>query len=194
MSTPDIAPLVVADVHAWRAWLDEHEGVSDGVWLMLAKKGTTSPTSLSYAQALDEALCSGWIDGQIKSIDESIFMRRFTPRRKYSLWSTRNIEHIQRLSDEGRIRPSGVAEIERAKSDGRWDAAYAGSASMEVPGDLTIALAQDDAARRTFESLNSQNRYSILHRVTTARTPETRARRLARALEQLARGETPYPQ
>lgn len=194
MSTPDIAPLVVADVHAWRAWLDEHEGVSDGVWLMLAKKGTTSPTSLSYAQALDEALCSGWIDGQIKSIDESIFMRRFTPRRKYSLWSTRNIEHIQRLSDEGRIRPSGIAEIERAKSDGRWDAAYAGSASMEVPGDLTIALAQDDAARRTFESLNSQNRYSILHRVTTARTPETRARRLARALEQLARGETPYPQ
>lgn len=194
MSTPDIAPLVVADVHAWRAWLDEQEGVSDGVWLMLAKKGTTSPTSLSYAQALDEALCSGWIDGQIKSIDESIFMRRFTPRRKYSLWSTRNIEHIQRLSDEGRIRPSGVAEIERAKSDGRWDAAYAGSASMEVPGDLTIALAQDDAARRTFESLNSQNRYSILHRVTTARTPETRARRLARALEQLARGETPYPQ
>lgn len=194
MSTPDIAPLVVADVHAWRAWLDEHEGVSDGVWLMLAKKGTTSPTSLSYAQALDEALCSGWIDGQIKSIDESIFMRRFTPRRKYSLWSARNIEHIQRLSDEGRIRPSGVAEIERAKSDGRWDAAYAGSASMEVPGDLTIALAQDDAARRTFESLNSQNRYSILHRVTTARTPETRARRLARALEQLARGETPYPQ
>ncbi|MBC9927828.1 MULTISPECIES: YdeI family protein [unclassified Leucobacter] len=194
MSTPDIAPLVVADVHAWRAWLDEQEGVSDGVWLMLAKKGTTSPTSLSYAQALDEALCSGWIDGQIKSIDESIFMRRFTPRRKYSLWSTRNIEHIQRLSDEGRIRPSGIAEIERAKSDGRWDAAYAGSATMEVPGDLTIALAQDDAARRTFESLNSQNRYSILHRVTTARTPETRARRLARALEQLARGETPYPQ
>ncbi|MBC9936213.1 YdeI/OmpD-associated family protein [Leucobacter sp. cx-87] len=190
----DIAPLVVADVHAWRAWLDEQEGVSDGVWLMLAKKGTTSPTSLSYAQALDEALCSGWIDGQIKSIDESIFMRRFTPRRKYSLWSARNIEHIQRLSDEGRIRPSGIAEIERAQGDGRWDAAYAGSATMEVPGDLTLALAQDDAARRTFESLNSQNRYSILHRVTTARTPETRARRLARALEQLARGETPYPQ
>ncbi|WP_251364182.1 MULTISPECIES: YdeI family protein [unclassified Leucobacter] len=194
MSMTDIAPLVVADVHAWRAWLDEQEGVSDGVWLMLAKKGTTSPTSLSYAQALDEALCSGWIDGQIKSIDESIFMRRFTPRRKYSLWSARNIEHIQRLSDEGRIRPSGIAEIERAQGDGRWDAAYAGSATMEVPGDLTLALAQDDAARRTFESLNSQNRYSILHRVTTARTPETRARRLARALEQLARGETPYPQ
>lgn len=194
MSTPEVSPLVIADVVAWRAWLDANESTSDGVWLTLAKKGTTTPTSLSYAQALDEALCSGWIDGQIKSIDESIFMRRFTPRRKYSLWSTRNIEHIERLSQEGRIRPSGIAEINRAKKDGRWDAAYAGSASMQVPEDLTLALAQDDVARRTFESLNAQNRYAILHRVTTARTPETRAKRLARALEQLAHGETPYPQ
>ena len=194
MSTPEVSPLVVADVLAWRVWLDANESTSDGVWLTLAKKGTTTPTSLSYAQALDEALCSGWIDGQIKSIDESVFMRRFTPRRKYSLWSTRNIEHIERLSQAGRIRPSGIAEIERAKEDGRWDAAYAGSASMEVPEDLTRALAQDDVARRTFESLNAQNRYSILHRVTTARTPETRANRLARAMEQLALGETPYPQ
>ena len=194
MSTPEVSPLVVADVLAWRVWLDANESTSDGVWLTLAKKGTTTPTSLSYAQALDEALCSGWIDGQIKSIDESVFMRRFTPRRKYSLWSTRNIEHIERLSQAGRIRPSGIAEIERAKEDGRWDAAYAGSASMEVPEDLTRALAQDAVARRTFESLNAQNRYSILHRVTTARTPETRANRLARAMEQLALGETPYPQ
>lgn len=186
--------LVVADVVAWRAWLDANEVDHNGVWLTLAKKGVTSPTSLSYTQALDEALCSGWIDGQTKSLDEAIYLRRFTPRRKYSLWSKRNIEHVDRLIGAGRMRPSGHAEIERAQSDGRWDAAYAGPASIEAPADLIDALAANPAAQATFASLNAQNRYSILHRVTTARTSQTREARLTRAIEMLGRGETPHAQ
>jgi len=186
--------LVLADARAWRAWLDEHEHASDGVWLMLAKKGTTHPTSLSYDEALDEALCSGWIDGQSKSLNASVYLRRFTPRRRRSLWSARNVAHIARLIEEGRMRERGLAEVERARADGRWDAAYAGSATIEVPDDLAAALEQDEAARRTFESLNAQNRYAILHRVTTARNPQTRAGRLHRLIEMLARGETPHPQ
>ncbi len=188
------AVLVVADVAAWRTWLDEHEGASDGVWLTLAKKGTTSPTSLTYAQALDEALCSGWIDGQSKSVDAATYLRRFTPRRARSMWSKRNVEHVARLVDEGRMRPRGAAEVARAKDDGRWDAAYAGSATIETPDDLRAALAADDAARATFGTLNAQNRYAVLHRITTARTPETRQRRLDRLVAMLARGETPHPQ
>jgi uncharacterized protein YdeI (YjbR/CyaY-like superfamily) len=189
---PDV--LTVADVAAWRAWLDAHEHDSDGVWLTLAKQGTTSPTSLSYAQALDEALCSGWIDGQSKSIDATTYLRRFTPRRTRSMWSQRNVEHVARLIDAGRMRPRGHAEIDRAKADGRWDAAYAGSATIEVPDDLTLALAADDAARTTFGTLNAQNRYAVLHRIATARTPETRQRRLERLVAMLSRGETPHPQ
>lgn len=189
---PDV--LVVADVAAWRSWLDAHEAESDGVWLTLAKKGVTSPTSLTYAQALDEALCSGWIDGQSKSVDAATYLRRFTPRRARSMWSARNVEHIARLVAEGRMRTRGAAEVERAKSDGRWDAAYAGSATIGMPDDLTAALAADDAARAMFGTLNAQNRYSVLHRIATARTPETRQRRLERLVAMLSRGETPHPQ
>lgn len=187
-------PLVLADALAWRVWLDEHEHASDGVWLMLAKKGTTSPTSLSYDQALDEALCSGWIDGQSQSLDESTYLRRFTPRRQRSLWSARNVVNVARLIEEGRMRERGLAEVERARADGRWDAAYAGSATIGVPDDLAAALERNQAARSAFEALNAQNRYAILHRVTTARTPQTREGRLARLVEMLARGETPHPQ
>lgn len=186
--------LVVADVAAWRAWLDEHEDESDGVWLTLAKKGTTTPTTLTYVQALDEALCSGWIDGQTKSVDDATYLRRFTPRRARSMWSKRNVEHIARLIGESRMRSRGHDEIERAKADGRWEAAYAGSATMEVPDDLVAALDEDESARSTFETLNAQNRYSVLHRITTARTPETRQSRLDRLVAMLAAGETPHPQ
>lgn len=189
---PDV--LVVRDAPAWRAWLDEHEQSGDGVWLMLAKKGVTTPTSLTYAQALDEALCSGWIDGQVKSVDAATFRQRFTPRRQRSLWSARNIAHARRLIEEGRMRPRGLAEIERARADGRWDAAYAGQSTIQIPDDLAAALASQDAARRTFETLSSQNRYAVLFRITTARTPQTRRSRLERLVEMLARGETPHPQ
>lgn len=186
--------LTVSDVAAWRSWLDEHEDDSDGVWLTLAKKGVTSPTSLTYAEALDEALCSGWIDGQSKSVDDATYLRRFTPRRARSMWSKRNVEHVARLVDDGRMRPRGHAEIDRAKADGRWDSAYAGSATIDMPDDLGAALDADDAARATFGTLTAQNRYSVLHRIATARTPETRQRRLERLVAMLSRGETPHPQ
>lgn len=189
-----IEPVVVRDAAAWRAWLDEHEDTSDGIWLLLAKKGTTSPTSLSYAQALDEALCSGWIDGQSKSIDAATYRQRFTPRRQRSLWSARNVDKVGRLIEEGRMRPRGHAEIERAQADGRWDAAYAGPATIEVPDDLAAALDGTDGARTAFDGLNAQNRYAVLHRVATALTPKTRQNRIDRLVSMLARGQTPYPQ
>jgi len=187
------APLILDDVRAWRAWLDEHEDDSDGEWLMLAKKGVTSPTSLTYLQALEEALCSGWIDGQAKSIDAATYRQRFTPRRRRSLWSARNVTRVERLIEDGRMRPRGHAEIERAKRDGRWTAAYAGSATITVPDDLTAALDASAAARRTFDGLDAQNRYAVLFRISTAQTPHARQQRLERLLDMLARGETPHP-
>jgi uncharacterized protein YdeI (YjbR/CyaY-like superfamily) len=186
--------LLVPDVAAWRAWLAEHVAEQTGVWLVLAKKGTTTPTSLTYPQALEEALCQGWIDGQAKSIDEATYRQRFTPRRKRSLWSQRNIGLVAALTAAGRMQPAGVAEVERAQADGRWAAAYAGPASIEVPDDLARALAAQPSARELFETLNSQNRYAVLVRVTTAVRPETRTRRIEKLVAMLARGETPYPQ
>jgi uncharacterized protein YdeI (YjbR/CyaY-like superfamily) len=177
--------LTVADAAAWRTWLDQHEDASDGVWLVLAKKGTTVPTALTYAEALDEALCSGWIDGQKRSRDDATFLQRFTPRRARSLWSQRNIEHVARLVADGRMRPRGHAEVERARADGRWDRAYAGSAAAEVPDDLLRALAAAPAARARFEALTRQERYSVLHPLMTAASPETRRRRLERAVDRL---------
>ncbi|ALJ19780.1 hypothetical protein AOA12_07615 [Microbacterium sp. No. 7] len=189
MTEPEI--LVVADAAAWRAWLDEHEHEPDGVWLLLAKKGVTEPTSLSYAQALDEALCSGWIDGQSKSIDERTYRQRFTPRRARSMWSARNVGHIARLAEEGRLRPRGLAEVERARGDGRWDRAYAGSATIETPADLRAALDAHPPAAEVFAGLNAQGRYAVLHRVVTAATDKTRAARIARLVAALQRGEAP---
>jgi uncharacterized protein YdeI (YjbR/CyaY-like superfamily) len=186
--------LTLPDRAAWRAWLDAHEETSDGVWLVLAKKGTTDPTSLTYAQALDEALCSGWIDGQTASIDERVFRRRFTPRRKASLWSERNIGLVATLTAEGRMRPAGIREVERAQADGRWDRAYAGQASAAEPEDLTAALAASPAAAATFATLTKVNRYAVIHRVTTAPNVTVRANRLARLVAMLERGETPHPQ
>lgn len=186
--------LLLADRAAWRAWLDEYEDSSDGAWLVLAKKGTTEPTSLTYDEALEEALCSGWIDGQRRSRDAATSLQRMTPRRSRSIWSKRNVGHIERLTGEGRMRPRGLAEVERARADGRWEAAYAGPAEMAMPDDLAAALAAEPRAAEMFAILTSQNRYAILHRVTTARMPETRARRIVQFVEALQRGETPYPQ
>ena len=185
---------VVADTAAWRAWLDANEGTSDGVWLVLAKKGTLSPTSLTYAQALDEALCSGWIDGQKRGHDAATFLQRFTPRRLRSIWSLRNVEHVARLIDEGRMRPRGHSEIDRARQDGRWDRAYPGSATAEVPEDLVTALRAAPTAKAAFEGLTSQDRYAVLHPLMTAPNPATRARRLEKLLAELDRGEAPHPQ
>lgn len=186
--------LTVPDRAAWRAWLDVHEESSDGVWLVLAKKGTTDPTSLTYAEALDEALCSGWIDGQTASIDERVFRRRFTPRRKASLWSERNIGLVATLTAEGRMRPAGIREVERAQADGRWERAYAGQASAAEPEDLLAALAASPVAAATFATLSKVNRYAVIHRVSTAPNPTVRANRLAKLVAMLERGEAPHPQ
>jgi uncharacterized protein YdeI (YjbR/CyaY-like superfamily) len=186
--------LIVADAAAWRAWLDANENASDGVWLVLAKKGTTEPTSLSYAQAVDEALCSGWIDGQKRSRDETTFVERFTPRRSASLWSQRNIGLVEALIAEGRMRARGHAEIERAKSDGRWERAYASSRTAAIPEDLAAALEVSTAAAATFATLNAANRYSVIHRIITAPSATSRGNRLAKLIGMLEAGETPHPQ
>jgi uncharacterized protein YdeI (YjbR/CyaY-like superfamily) len=186
--------LIVADADAWRAWLAKHDSEPLGVMLVLAKKGTVEPTSLTYDQALDEALCHGWIDGQVRRRDEATYRQRFTPRRKRSPWSKRNVGHFARLLDEGRMQPAGHAAAEAAKADGRWDAAYAGPASIEVPDDLAAALAAEPRAQAMFEILTSQNRYAILYRVQDAKRSDTRKRRIEQSVEMLARGETHYPQ
>jgi len=164
------------------------------VWLVLAKKGTVEPTSLTYEEALEEALCHGWIDGQTKQRDETTYRQRFTQRRSRSGWSKRNVGKAERLVAEGRMRPAGLAEMERAKADGRWEAAYAGPAGIEVPPDLASALAADPDAQAMFDVLTKQNRYAILYRLTTAKRAETRARLLERFVSMLSRGETLYPQ
>jgi len=192
--TDELAELIVGDAAAWREWLGENHGDPAGVWLVLAKKGTQKPTSLTYDRALEEALCHGWIDGQTRRRDDATYRQRFTPRRKRSAWSKRNTGIAERLQAEGRMHPAGRAEVERAKADGRWEAAYAGPATMEVPPDLTEALAAEPKAQAMFETLNSQNRYAILYRIGTAKRADTRARRIREFVAMLARGETVYPQ
>jgi uncharacterized protein YdeI (YjbR/CyaY-like superfamily) len=190
----ELPELVVRDAAAWRTWLAKHHANPVGIWLVLAKKGTEKPTSLTYDQALEEALCHGWIDGQAGRRDEATYRQRFTPRRRRSAWSKRNTGIAERLIAEDRMRPAGHAEVERAKADGRWEAAYAGPASMEVPADLAEALATEPKAQAMFESLNSQNRYAVLYRIATAKRADTRARRIEQFVTMLARGETVYPQ
>jgi uncharacterized protein YdeI (YjbR/CyaY-like superfamily) len=190
----EIPELIVPDASAWRTWLGRNHADPAGVWLVLAKKGGGTETSLTYAQALEEALCYGWIDGQARRRDELTFRQRFTPRRRRSVWSKRNTESAERLLAAGRMHPAGVAEMERAKGDGRWEVAYAGPASIEVPAELTAALASSPAALAMFEKLNSQNRYAILYRIATAKRAETRAQRIEKFVEMLAAGETIYPQ
>lgn len=181
--TPD--ELTVPDASAWRAWLDQNENTSDGVWLTLAKKGTRTPTSLTYAQALDEALCSGWIDGRKNAVDATTYRQHFTPRRARSLWSARNIDLVAGLTDSGRMRERGHAEIERARTDGRWDRAYAGSATIETPEDLRAALRASPGAEAAFDTLTKAARYPILFDVTTARTDDLRAARITRHVARL---------
>ena len=189
----ELPELTVADLAAWREWLVAHAASSAGVWLVLAKKGTTRPTTLSYEQALDEALCHGWVDGQLASRDDQTFQRRFTPRRPGSAWSKRNTEHVQRLAAEKRMRPAGLAAVDRARADGTWDAAYAGAASIQVPEDLAAALDGTPRARENFDRLDRANRYAVLYRVTTAKRSDTRVRRIEQLIAMLARGETLHP-
>lgn len=186
--------LVVADAAAWRAWLSDHGGDAEGVRLVLAKKGVTEPTRLVYTDALDEALCFGWIDGQLGRRDDATYYQRFTPRRPRSSWSKRNVASAERLMAAGRMRPAGQAAVDRARAEGRWEAAYAGSASITVPPDLQAALDATPAAAKAFARLNRQNRYAILYRLGTVKRDSTRARKIDQYVAMLARGETIYPQ
>ena len=190
----ELPSLTVVDGVAWRAWLQDHHGADRGVWLTLAKKGAAEPTSLTYQQALEEALCYGWIDGQVRGGDERSYRQRFTPRGPRSAWSKRNVATAERLIAEGRMQSSGLAAVERAKANGRWDAAYAGPANIEVPADLAAALDARPAARQMFQSLNGRNRYAVLYRIETAKRAETRSRRIEQFVDMLERGETIYPQ
>ena len=193
MSQPQ-PELTVAHARAWRAWLGRNHSDSTGVWLVLAKKGTSEPTSLSYDQALEEALCHGWIDGQVRKRDERTYMQRFTPRRARSQWSRRNVGIVERLVADGRMRAGGLREVERAKDDGRWAKAYAGQAQMEVPADLRAALDADPAASAVFETLTRQNRYAVIYRIESLRRADSRTRRIEEYVAMLARGETLHPQ
>ena len=186
--------ILFTDPAAWRAWLDEHEATSDGVWLILARKGKDAPTSLNYDTALEEALCSGWIDAQGRGRDDTTTMQRFCPRRSRSRWSARNVRIVDRLIAEGRMRARGQEEIDKAKADGRWDVAYEGSKDIEVPPDLAEALAASPRATAMFGILTAQNRFAILFRITGVKKPETRARNVTKFVGMLERGETVHPQ
>ncbi len=192
--TDALPELTVADASAWRAWLTANHASSAGVWLVLAKKGTTEPTTLAYEQALQEALCHGWIDGQVKRRDEGTFCQRFTPRRPRSRWSQSNVARIEQLQDAGRMRAGGRAAVAAAQADGRWEQAYASQSAIEVPDDLAAALAEEPRAQAMFAILTSQNRYAVLLRVDGAKRSDTRRRRIERFVAMLARGETVYPQ
>lgn len=172
----------------WRAWLEENHGNENGIWLRIFKRGTGRPT-VTHATALDEALCYGWIDGQAKKYDDESYLQKFTPRRPHSIWSKINIDHIERLEKEGKMRPAGRKAVEAAKADGRWDAAYDSPKYMEVPDDFIAELSKNEKALAFFGTLNKTNRYAIAWRLQTAKKPETRERRKQLMLEMMARGE-----
>jgi uncharacterized protein YdeI (YjbR/CyaY-like superfamily) len=177
---------------AWAAWLDEHHTGSTGLWLALLKKGTSEP-GLSYGDAVEVALCYGWIDGQAGKLDDRFWLQRFTPRRPRSIWSRVNRDRAQALIARGEMKPAGLREVERAQADGRWEAAYEPPSTMEVPDDLRQALATNSAAEAFFATLDRTNRYAILHRIHTAKKPETRTRRIATFVAMLAEGKKLYP-
>jgi uncharacterized protein YdeI (YjbR/CyaY-like superfamily) len=172
----------------WRRWLAKNCAKSDGVWLRIFKKNSDVAT-VSYAEALDEALCYGWIDGQKKACDAQSFLQKFTPRRAKSVWSKRNREHIARLTKEKRMTPAGLAQVEAAKKDGRWDAAYDASSTMTVPTDFLKELKKDKGAYAFFKTLSRANTYAIAWRLQTAKKPETRARRMQKLLAMLSEGK-----
>jgi uncharacterized protein YdeI (YjbR/CyaY-like superfamily) len=190
---PSGEELLLPDRAAWRAWLEAHHADVPAVWLVLTKKGGTV-TALTRAEALDEALCFGWIDGQARRRDDETTFQRWTPRGPRSRWSLVNIQHVARLEAEGLMTDAGRAAAEAARADGRWEAAYAGPATAEVPPDLVAAIAAVPPAQAMFEVLTSQNRYAMTHRLGAIKRPETRARRIEEFVAMLARHETPYPQ
>ena len=183
--------MTFATQEEFRAWLEAEHATSDGIWMKVAKKGTGIP-AMSHDEVLDVALCFGWIDGQRKGLDETYYLQRWTPRRKRSPWSKRNVDKVAKLIEAGLMQPAGFAEIERAKADGRWDRAYHGASSATVPDDLQAALDANPKAAEFFATLKGSNRYAILYRLQDAKKPETRQRRLEKFVGMLERGETLY--
>jgi uncharacterized protein YdeI (YjbR/CyaY-like superfamily) len=187
---PDALPVrAFTSTVAARQWLARHHREAAGVWVKIAKKGT-GHESVTYAEFLDEALCVGWIDGQKRSYDDEWFLQRFTPRTARSPWSRRNTEHVARLTEQGRMLPAGQAAVDSARADGRWDAAYAGPATIEVPPDLQTALDGEPAAKAFFATLTSQDRFAILYRIGAVKRAATRERKIEQYVAMLARGET----
>lgn len=185
---PDYDIIPFKSAKAWRSWLTAHCADTAGIWMRLYKKASGVP-SVTYAEALDEALCFGWIDGQKKSFDELSFLQKFTPRRQRSLWSKRNIEFVARLTEAGLMTPAGIAEVERAKQDGRWAAAYDKPSEMAIPDDFMVELHRHPNAETTFATLNKTARYSIAWRLQTAKTIQTRQRRQQKIIEMLESGQ-----
>ena len=186
---PDLPVEEFPTAKAWERWLSRNHATSDGLWLKLAKKGT-GVTTVDIVDAIEVALCYGWIDGLRHKLDDVYFRQRFTPRKPRSKWSQINRDRAEALIAAGRMRPAGQAQVDAAKADGRWAAAYAGSRTIEVPDDLTRALRRNAAARRAFAALDSTNRYAILFRIHDAKRPETRARRIEQFVTMLAEGRT----
>lgn len=192
-SSKDGLPIVAfTTVPALEKYLSGEPRTSKGFWLKLAKAGASKRT-IRKDQAIEASLCCGWIDGQLGAFDAHYFLVRMTPRRPASRWSAKNRETAEQLTKLGRIRPAGLIEIEAAKNDGRWAAAYLSQSKAEIPADLAVALAANGAAKRFFEGVDRANRYAILYRVNDAKRPDTRARRIADFVEMLARGETLHP-
>ncbi|WP_027660990.1 YdeI/OmpD-associated family protein [Salinispora fenicalii] len=193
MASAELDELIVEDAEALRMWLATNHATSPGVWLALTKKGGTA-TTLTWQQAVDEALCFGWIDGQGRKRDRETSWIRYTPRRPRSSWSQRNVGHVARLEAQGRMMPSGRVAVEAAKADGRWAAAYAPSSEAEVPDDLLAAVTANPAAQAMFDVLTRTNRFALIQRLAAVKRTQTRERKIGEFVAMLARHETIYPQ
>lgn len=184
--------LTCASQVEWEAWLQQHADDSAGIWLRMAKKSAEKAT-LTYAEALESALCFGWIDGQKKAESDEFWLQKFSPRTAKSIWSKINTEKAEALIQAGRMQPPGLRQVELAKQDGRWERAYTSSSNSEVPADLQAALDANKKAQAFFDTLNRQNRYAILFRIQNVKKAETRARKIAQFVEMLAKGERLHP-
>ena len=183
----DESVLLVTSAKTWESWIADHHADPQGIWLKIAKKHSSLPT-VSHDEVLDIALCYGWIDGQRKGFDDQFYLQKFTPRRPRSLWSKRNIEKVESMITAGKMQPSGLAEIERAKQDGRWQAAYDSPKNMTIPQDFIDAVTKVPAAKATFDKLNKTNLFVIGFRLATAKKPETRQRRMDTIITMLSQG------
>lgn len=186
---PELSATLFKSARAFETWLKKHHATSDGLWLKIAKRGANEP-GVTYAEAVEIALCWGWIDGQKKGLDDQHFLQRFTPRRVRSTWSKINVDKVAALIESGRMQAPGLAQVEAAKADGRWAQAYDGARTSAVPEDLSAALQAQPKAAAFFATINAANRYAVLWRIQTAVKAETRAKRIAQLVDMLARGET----